>query len=728
MLACWAMACSSSGSGVVVAQGGASASGGASAGASNLGGSGSGGANGAGGGIGSGGANGGSVAGASGGSNTSAAGGTSSGTSGTSGGAASGGASTTGGVSGAASSGGALGAGGTPGTTGGAAGAAGTAGSGGSGGLPPETCTATAVSVTQSGTKYTFDNGFIRTTVNVADATVPSFIVSGVETMTSGGYFSWGTNVYTAGPFTGSLVADPAKNNGELAEVAMTTKWDQSTGKIPLDIQVRFALPRCSHGLYQYVVLTHPTQYPAFTPGELRVNHYVQWDEVFDWYAVDDQRRGVFTSKAAAAAATAVTGAPQEVLKYSSGPFADRPGWQKYDNSLEWGEGTVYGWSSSKKSIGLWMINPANEYLPGGPLKTELTIHDAGSKATFLNYWGGTHFYGALEGVKAGEFREKALGPWLVYGNATKTTGTAGQDELWADAKQRLIRERAAWPYVWETDTKYPPKSARGSVQGRLSYQDAEQPTASVASAWVGLADPPVSGAANFEHQAWNYQYWVHADAQGNFSIPNVRPGAYTLHAFVRGIHGVYIGKASGVTISAANTTNLGTVAWLPDRLGPNVWEIGVPDRTPAEFFRGNQPWRYGVSKAFTTDFPSGINYSVGSSDWSKHWNYMQPGGSWNVQFNLASVPTNVSGASLVLDVAGSDGITLTATVNATKVGTCSMPFDDGSIDRDQPHGAFRSCRIAVPLTQLKTGANQLAIASSSNLMWDYVRLEWVTK
>jgi len=40
---------------------------------------------------------------------------------------------------------------------------------------------------------------------------MPSFIINGVETMTSGGYFSWGTNVYTAGPFTGSLSADPSK-------------------------------------------------------------------------------------------------------------------------------------------------------------------------------------------------------------------------------------------------------------------------------------------------------------------------------------------------------------------------------------------------------------------------------------------------------------------------------------------------------------------------------------
>jgi len=128
----------------------------------------------------------------------------------------------------------------------------------------------------------------------------------------------------------------------------MTTTWDKSSGKIPLDLEVRFALPRCSSGLYGYVVLTHPASYPAFTPGELRYNHYVQWDSVFDGTPWMTPPR-VFTSVASSEAATAVAGAPQEVLKYPSGPFADRPGWQKYDNSLEWGEGTVYGGAAARR-------------------------------------------------------------------------------------------------------------------------------------------------------------------------------------------------------------------------------------------------------------------------------------------------------------------------------------------------------------------------------------------
>ncbi|MBC8132506.1 MAG: hypothetical protein H7X95_05950 [Deltaproteobacteria bacterium] len=80
-----------------------------------------------------------------------------------------------------------------------------------------------------------------------------------------------------------------------------------------------------------------------------------------------------------------------------------------------------------------------------------------------------------------------------------------------------------------------------------------------------------------------------------------------------------------------------------------------------------------------------------------------------------------------MLDVAGTDGVTLRATVNGTAVGSANFPYDDSSIDRDQPHGALQSGRITVPVARLQAGANTLEITSSGRLMWDYLRLEWVT-
>ncbi|MBC8132505.1 MAG: hypothetical protein H7X95_05945, partial [Deltaproteobacteria bacterium] len=229
--------------------------------------------------------------------------------------------------------------------------------------------------------------------------------------------------------------------------------------------------------------------------------------------------------------------------------------------------------------------------------------------------------------VRANQRREKVLGPWLLYANSTPTAGDAGQDQLWQDAKRRLRWEKDAWPYAWESDPRYPPKAARGTVEGQLSCTDANQLHAAVANAWIGLAGPPVAGSPNFEHQGWDYQYWVRADAAGNFSLPNVRPGTYTLHAFVAGVHGVYVGRPDGVNVTAGTTLSVGLVNWAADRRGPTIWEIGTPDRTPREFYRGDLAWHYGANLLFNADFPQGITYTVGSSTPAKDWNYLQPGG-----------------------------------------------------------------------------------------------------
>lgn len=616
---------------------------------------------------------------------------------------------------------------GSAGSAGAGASAGSSAAGGGAGGAVAVPCTGPRVTVTQSGASFILDNGVVKTTIDSSDATVPSFVFNGVEVMKDGGYFSFGTNVYTAGPFKGRLSLDPSKNDGQVAEVAMTTTWSGAAGVVPLDIEVRFALPRCASGLYEYLVLTHPSSYPAFTPGEMRVNHYIKLDDPFDWYAVDDTRRGRFLSQADETASQAIVGAPKEVRKYTSGPFADRPGWQKYDNALEWGEGTVYGFSSTSRKVGLWLINPSNEYLPGGPLKTELTVHPGGSgRGALLNYWGGSHFYGGLETLQTNQRREKVLGPWLLYANATQTAGSPGQDALWADAKQRLKAEQAAWPYSWEQDARYPARAGRGTVQGRLVFSDPEPPQASIANAWVGLAGPPVAGAPNFEHQGWDYQYWVHADAQGGFSLVHVRPGLYTLHAFAAGIHGVYLGLPSAVSVAAGKLTSLGVIDWLADRRGPSIWEIGTADRTSKEFFRGDRAFQYGTHLLFATDFPNGINYVVGQSQPAKNWNYFQPGGTWQVDFEITALPAQVSGASLVLDVSGSDGVTVQTSLNGVALAAAKFPYDDGAIDRDQAHGVLQSARVSVPAAALKLGSNRLAITASGRLMWDYLRLEWV--
>lgn len=61
-------------------------------------------------------------------------------------------------------------------------------------------------------------------------------------------------------------------------------------------------------------------------------------------------------------------------------------------------------------------------------------------------------------------------------------------------------------------------------------------------------------------------------------------PGTYSLFAVVHGIIGDYK-HASDITISPGSNTNVRDMVFDAPRNGPTLWEIGIPDRTAAEFF-----------------------------------------------------------------------------------------------------------------------------------------------
>lgn len=80
------------------------------------------------------------------------------------------------------------------------------------------------------------------------------------------------------------------------------------------------------------------------------------------------------------------------------------------------------------------------------------------------------------------------------------------------------------------------------------------------------------------------YQFWTRADENGNFLIKNVMPGTYSLFAVVYGTIGDYK-HASDITISPGSTIIVKDMVFDAPRNGPTLWEIGIPDRTAAEFF-----------------------------------------------------------------------------------------------------------------------------------------------
>ncbi|CAD6258466.1 unnamed protein product [Miscanthus lutarioriparius] len=98
---------------------------------------------------------------------------------------------------------------------------------------------------------------------------------------------------------------------------------------------------------------------------------------------------------------------------------------------------------------------------------------------------------------------------------------------------------------------------------------------APAAAAYVGLAAPG-GQPGSWVTECKGYQFWTTAASSGAFSIGGVRAGVYSLYAWVPGVLGDYVHTS-----------------------GPTLWEIGVPDRTAAEFFVPDAGTRYANNKLF---------------------------------------------------------------------------------------------------------------------------------
>ena len=180
-----------------------------------------------------------------------------------------------------------------------------------------------------------------------------------------------------------------------------------------------------------------------------------------------------------------------------------------------------------------------------------------------------------------------------------------------------------------------PAKEQRGNVTGQFVLNDPQAASTKLPNLTVGLAHPDyTSGAGGFVARAGNgntitwqhdgnyYEFWNNGTEDGKFTITNVRPGNYTLHAFADGVLGEY--AKTNITVEAGKNLDLGKVEWTPVTNGKQVWEIGYPNRNGSEFFKGDQYWLWGWGLRYGDLFPNDITYTIGKSDYHKDWFFEQ--------------------------------------------------------------------------------------------------------
>ena len=268
-----------------------------------------------------------------------------------------------------------------------------------------------------------------------------------------------------------------------------------------------------------------------------------------------------------------------------------------------------------------------------------------------------------------------------------------------------------------------------------MTIRDPLKPAVSAAGAWVGLSQPEAGG--NWQNESNGYQYWTKTDARGNFEIPHVRPGSYTLNAFANGVVGEF--EIDGAVVKpGVNST--GELIWEVPRSGKSIaWEIGVPDRRASEFRHGADYFHGYVWKNFSNEFANPLIYTVGKSNPATDWNFAQ--GSylkndrcepwpWEIRFRLADLPKR-GDARLLVAWASADAARVSVAVNGKVVTSVAPPVAGGNaLLREGIHAKYSFSCVDFPVSELKNGANTIALtqtrsnSAACHVMYDYLALE----
>ena len=710
-----------------------------------------------------------------------------------------------------------------------------------------------AVSVSEDEFSFTLDNGIVTAQVAKRSGDLTSLKYKNLEMLdarSSRQAAYWSHNAARGQQQTGISI-DPKTNGGERGEVSIkgisggNQMGSGPGGSVIADIEIRYALGRGDSGVYTYSIFSHPTNYPATSVGEARFCMKLN-DDLFDWMTVDSNRNMKMISTYDWNHGTQMNF--KEGRRMNTGLYKGQVE-HKYDYSANQFDVRAWGWSSSDRHVGVWLVNPSVEYLSGGPTKFELSSHrdatfntnalDAPAPPTLLNYWRGSHYGGSICNVAATDAWTKVIGPFMIYCNSAND-----HDAMWHDALAQADKEAKAWPFDWVNGVDYPHKNERATVSGKIILDDPQVPGLKMKNLLVGLTAPDYTpaviprnfrggaggrrfggggggfglagggddesaitnqnnfagggtnenfGSSNFSRRfggnftnrfasfgtnadgsftngfgrfgtngfrgrfgvggfglprvvdwqtdAKNYEFWVRADDAGNFEIPNVRPGLYSLHAIADGVLGDL--TVTNITVASGKTLTLGKIDWQPVHFGKQLWDIGIPNRNGSEFFKGDDYFHWGWYLEYPKLFPYDVKYVVGKSDFHKDWFFEQvpynedtnnntgrgsgSATTWTVTFDLPAAPHG--NATLRLAICGVGTRTLAADINDQSIGSVSNLVYNATINRDGIGGYWGEHDLLFNATLMKAGENVLGLTVpagglTSGIIYDYLRLE----
>jgi autotransporter-associated beta strand protein len=518
-----------------------------------------------------------------------------------------------------------------------------------------------------------------------------------------------------------------------------------ATAAEPLDVTWHWILEDGQPGFSTYLTYNHTTAMADYASTENRLGAEFFNDNLFHYSSIADNFWGYQAAGDPARAEgryiTAETadmrGIPDEYIKNYETKYDWRTTQQ--DDGGVTGIVTAANTSNATRPMvgtdfGVWNISTyrSNESLNAGPTHPQSPVADG---ASIIPSPAGSHF-GGPDLTYTGNM-SKSFGPYLtLFNTGPNINAMRSNAEEYAtgtlSSSLNSFYDSLNLPY-------YATTAQRGTVDGQVRISDG----ASLAGATVILStfDPtqyatdPIS--QEYQRRAAGYNYWVTPNANGTFTLPDVRPGTYRVTVIKPGEYRE--GTFDNITVNAGQTTSTGNLTFIPDIHGTGIFQIGTFDRTAAEFRNGNNYNNWIDTFNYAKEFPNGVNYTVNPSNpfndtqnWSQNWPMVQENGTmdfYKVNFSLAAAPAANSTVTVTVAIAAQEFINdLAILIGNNRV--------DASFDHtaDNAPSTVRSGdtssrvlyrKLSFPGSWLHAGTNTFDFhIIGGNLQWDAIRAD----
>ena len=538
----------------------------------------------------------------------------------------------------------------------------------------------------------TIDNGIVKLTI-ASDGRVSQCTYNDQSLIPSGSRFYFSCNQ----PDYSELNADAAElrvNTAEMAEVvysqtsATGIKWSQG-----------YIVRRGVSGFYTYLVAEGVGDNSL---GEARMVYRLK-DDLFNYGYVNSQMQGQMPN-AAEMKRSESRQVQDATFTLDDGTIYTKYNWANYVK-----DDHFHGLISDAKGIGAWSIPVSTEYINGGPMRQDLTVHASDVSPLILQMLHGNHFGPQAQVYAVGT--KKIYGPFFFYLNK----GT--REAMIADAAQEAANQKEQWPFSWFNNSLYPVN--RSTVTGCIKQTGYDGVPLQVVLAQPG-SDPYDQGDG--------YIFQAITDADGNFTIDTVREGTYTLTAYaLSGGNTAQLTK-NDIAVSGA-ATDLGTIRWATQPFGTELWRIGESNRLSDGYRLSDAARAYELYQSV----PADLVYTIGSSTAAADWYYAQTKvGTWTIKFNLAE--KSYGQYRLTCAIAGAASVTrINVSINGGSEIMNTLQ-SDGSVYRSAVQsGRYQQFTVDIPASQLKVGQNTIdllltdhnyATSGIAGVMYDCIKLE----